>query len=223
MFSNFNNLDYLVTAVFCLSVFFGFIKGFIGSLVSSVGWVVSLYVAYVVLPYSASVFDKFTNNPVLSAILGYGVVFILSLIISAFINFFISGIISFLNIGLLDRILGLGFGALRGVAIIGLVYLGFMISWDLLYSHPSSGKTKHPMIIESAVTYPYIIESKNILVNIIPALNQGNLEALLGKVIAQLPKEKDGKGNKSISSKISAGDVLSLLEAKKAGDQQQKP
>lgn len=128
-----NALDYAIFAVIFISVLFALWRGFIHQAISLAGWIVALIAARLLAPELASIFTLL-KQPEYQLMAAYSSIVLVVILASRVVAGLFGGLVQRLGLGLLDRLLGLVFGVLRGLII--LVLLVAITSLTSLKEHP---------------------------------------------------------------------------------------
>ena len=122
----FNIIDIIVFGVILTSCIVATIRGFVKEFFSIISWILSLIVAF-------SFFEKFKlklldhiSQELIVDFLAFGFPFLGTLILSSIISSWLSPKFDVNGILVFDKICGFVFGALRGLLLIILFYLGFL-------------------------------------------------------------------------------------------------
>lgn len=121
--AQFNWVDYLIIAVIGLSVLISLVRGFVREAVSLIIWLAAILLA---LHYAQTLSDsmsKYIASNNVRYIAAWIIICVLALVVGVFINAFISTLVSKTGMGAFDRLIGLVFGAARGVLLVGVVLL----------------------------------------------------------------------------------------------------
>ena len=117
-----NWADYCIIIALSLSVLMGLWRGFVGEVLALLGWVLAFWVAW-------SFGDKLAAQltaidvPSLRLFLGYAICFIGVLIASGIVSFLMRKLIAGSGLSGSDRMLGMLFGLVRGLAVVTLAVL----------------------------------------------------------------------------------------------------
>ncbi len=116
----FSGLDWVIIAIIGLSTIFGFLVGFIRSILSVLVWVVSLAASIYLGPSLAHFFSTWTDNPSIQLWASYGVIFVAAVIVGFVIKMVVNLVLMGGNrsFGGLNSLLGAGFGFVRGMLLI---------------------------------------------------------------------------------------------------------
>lgn len=128
-----NLFDLLVILFILASAFFAFSRGFFQEIFSLFSWSGALLISYFYSKYLIDYVDKILNNPTLSNLITYLVIFIVSLFLLSFISKKISGLIKYSSVGMIDRSLGFLFGVIRGYILLCLMFFGYNFFFNEVY------------------------------------------------------------------------------------------
>lgn len=115
----FTTVDFFVIAILVISSTLGLIRGLVKELISLVSFVVATYLAYefssqIALAWLGAIPIGSTGRMVLA----FGLIFVVVLIVGKVLGNLISRVLSGAGLSFLDRVLGSGFGFLRGALIV---------------------------------------------------------------------------------------------------------
>ena len=122
----FNIIDIIVFGVILTSCIVATLRGFVKELFSILSWILSLVIAF-------NFFEKFKlkllnhiSQELIVDFLAFGFPFLGTLILSSIISAWLSPKFDVNGVLVFDKICGFVFGALRGILLIILFYLGFL-------------------------------------------------------------------------------------------------
>lgn len=172
-------VDILVLIVIALSAIIAFLRGFIREIFTIINVVGALAAAYyggsMLLPYmkdwlgidpSAEKVERLFDiipYPIIAQILSYGAIFIVVMIILSVISHFLAETVKSIGLGAIDRTLGVIFGILRGVLLIGLLYLPLHLSVN-----GTSEEESVQEWFDGSKTYFYIEQTADFIAGFVP-------------------------------------------------------
>lgn len=111
-------LDYAVIGVFAVSVSIGAWRGLVREVVSILGWVIAFLAANLLAGPLGPSMPQAIPTPELRVAAAFTVVFIGSLVMASLAGLLLSKLMNAVGLGGLDRLLGAGFGAARGLLLV---------------------------------------------------------------------------------------------------------
>lgn len=112
--------DYGVLAILGTSMLLGFWRGVISELLVLVGWVLAFVAARAGATDGAHLLDRTIADPAVRLAAAMVAIFVLVLLVVAVVRFVVRKLVQAAGLGLLDRLLGMVFGLIRG-ALVALV------------------------------------------------------------------------------------------------------
>jgi membrane protein required for colicin V production len=155
--------DGIVIAVLVISSGLAFLRGFTSEVLSILAWVIGALAALWLFPYGTPLFHDFISPDWLAAVASAVSIFILTyLVVAAFTRRWAGNLLDlFEQAEMLDRTLGLLFGAVRGLLIVTVAYLFF--AW--LVPNPAD----QPDWIRNAQLRPLVEKSAATLFTLAPS------------------------------------------------------
>ena len=111
-------VDVVVIFVIFLSALFSLIRGFVKEAISLATWIIAIWLAATFAPKLAAALPSGIESEAVRQAVGFGVLFILTLMVGAIVNLLVSQVVKKTGLSGADRIFGVAFGVLRGALII---------------------------------------------------------------------------------------------------------
>jgi len=113
-----NWADWVIVAIIGISCVFSLLRGFAKEALSLVSWVAATFVAIAFHERLAVIFSHWIETPSIRTVLAFVALFVLTLIVGAIIGWVIGQFIAGVGLSWLDRLLGMAFGAARGLLVV---------------------------------------------------------------------------------------------------------
>lgn len=110
-------LDLVLLAIVGVSALAGLWRGLIGEVMALVVWAAAFWLAIGFGPQVAELYAGVVDTPTARWLLGYASVFLLVLAIGGLVTWVVRKLVRSTGLSGSDRVLGLGFGLLRGAAV----------------------------------------------------------------------------------------------------------
>lgn len=134
-------VDYAIIGVIALSAITGLIRGFIKEIVALGVWVIAGWMAFVYAKPVANWLGTYVQDKSARVILAYVVIIVGTIIIGGLLNTMLSFIMHHSGLTGTDRLLGIGFGAVRGIFVVALVMVVIRLS-----AFPEEDYRKHSIL-----------------------------------------------------------------------------
>lgn len=116
-------IDYILIAVLAFSAIISVLRGFVREMMAILSWIVSLWVAWHFYSTLAVLLSGYISKEGLRAPAAFLILFVVTMILGGLVNFLCGQLVDKTGLSGTDRILGLGFGLLRGVLVVGILIL----------------------------------------------------------------------------------------------------
>ncbi len=101
-----------------VSIGLGWWRGIVYELLSLLGWAAAFFIARLFAPELVPYVPDALGSEAAKTAVAYGVLFIVTLILSGIVAWALSKLIKFVGLGWMDGALGAGFGLVRGVLLV---------------------------------------------------------------------------------------------------------
>lgn len=113
-----NWVDYSILAIIGVSVVIGLLRGFTREVLSLIGWVVAVWVTLAYTDELEHLFVPYVETPGLRVALAVALLFVLTLLVAALVNYLLGRVIEKSGLSGTDRLIGVVFGFVRGCAFV---------------------------------------------------------------------------------------------------------
>lgn len=118
-----NGFDFVVLGIVALSVLLGLMRGAVKEILSLAAWVFAFVAAKTFATAGAELMPGFIGNPALRYLGGFILVFVVVMALAMLLSLLLSESLKVLGLGVVDRMLGVLFGLLRGMVIVTILVL----------------------------------------------------------------------------------------------------
>lgn len=170
---NISWVDITVAGVVILSTVLAAMRGFIRETLSILAWAAAAFAALHFGTAATALVRQHISTPLVGPFIAYAGVFLVVLIPLSFVSWRLSEGVRHSPIGMLDRFLGVPFGILRGLALVGIAYLAFSLVFPV---------REQPSWLSSARLLPLVQGSSDVLLSLIPDHHGGGTSPVEARV-----------------------------------------
>ncbi|WP_324749896.1 CvpA family protein [Sphingomonas sp. LY54] len=169
--------DIIVLLLVGGGLFFGFLRGFVGEVLSLGAWVAAIVaLKFFHGPVSAGL-EGPVGTPSGASVLAFALIFGIVFVAGKLIAGRIGGATRSSVIGPVDRVLGAGFGALKGLIGATLLYLAANLVYDTIWGKAS----ERPQWMATSRTYPLLNASGRAIVDFVEARREREPDEVIGE------------------------------------------
>ena len=154
--------DIIVLLIVGVGAIGGFMRGFVHEVLSLVAWVMSVLAIYYLHTEFTGVIDAYVDSPTTSAILAFTVLLLIPYLAIKLIAGHAGRKSRKSVLGPIDRVLGFGFGAVKGVLIVVIAFSLLVLGYDTIW-----GATGRPVWIAEARSYQFVDAASEAMVEMI--------------------------------------------------------
>ena len=156
-------LDIIVLLLVGGGLVLGWFKGFVGEVLSLSAWIVAIVFLKLLHTPVTQALTRPVGTPSGAAVLAFALVFGIVFLIGKLVARRVGGGVKKSVIGPVDRVLGSGFGALKGLIGATLLYLGANLVYDTLWG----ARAQRPEWMAQSRTYPLLYASGRAIVDFV--------------------------------------------------------
>ena len=154
--------DIIVLLIVAVAAIGGFMRGFVQEVLSLASWILAiLAIRYLHTDFTAILFD-FIGTPSGAAVLAFVLLLLIPLAAMRLIASWAGKTTRNSILGPIDRVLGFGFGVVKGVIIAVMAFSILVLGYDTVW-----GVSGRPPWMITARTYPFVNASADALVQLI--------------------------------------------------------
>jgi len=188
---SFQFVDLLVVAVIVISAIFATYRGFVQETLSIFAWAAGAFAALYFGP-AVALMLKSMVSPWAAAILGYLSTFLIVVIPLSFVSYRFAENVRRSPVHTLDRSLGFAFGIVRGLAIIGIVYVVFSVFVPV---------PRQPAWISQARLLPLIQKSSDVLLALVPDQDMNRAHSFAAAQSARPAQARSARSAETVQPK----------------------
>lgn len=118
-----NWVDFVILGILGVSVLISLWRGFTREALSLAGWVLAVWVALMFSDKLEHLLRAQIETPSLRLIVAFAILFFLTLLVAAFINYLAVQLIKKTGLSGTDRVVGIAFGLARGIVLVTVLVL----------------------------------------------------------------------------------------------------
>lgn len=154
--------DIIVLVIVGVAAIGGFTRGFVQEVLSLAAWILAIFAIYFLHTDFTAVLNEYVGSPSAAAILAFLVLLLIPYAALKLIAGRIGKASRSSVIGPIDRVLGFGFGAVKGVIIVVIAFSLVVLGYDTVW-----GPEGRPAWIRDARTYPFVNAASEEMVQLI--------------------------------------------------------
>lgn len=159
----FTALDIIVLLLVGGAAVLGFLRGFTTEVLSLLAWIVAVFAVKMFHEPTTLLVRDWVGTEGGAMVLAFALVFGLTFLAGRLTARAVGRRTRQSALGSFDRVLGIGFGALKGLIIATVIYLGVSLVYDTLYG----GRSQRPEWMAKSYTYPLLDASSRALVDFV--------------------------------------------------------
>ncbi|MET1255608.1 CvpA family protein [Aliikangiella maris] len=116
-------VDWAILIIICISAGVSLLRGFVREALSLAGWIVAFFIAKGFYQDVALLLEDQIDTPSLRYGVAWAALFFITLTVTGLINYIIGKLVEKAGLSGMDRIMGMAFGALRGILVVSVAVI----------------------------------------------------------------------------------------------------
>jgi membrane protein required for colicin V production len=154
--------DIIVLLIVAVASVGGFLRGFVQEVLSLLSWVLAIFAIRFLHTDLTAILHGFVGTPSGAAVLAFAILLLIPYAAMRLIAARAGRASRNSILGPFDRVLGFGFGAVKGVIIVVMAFSMLVLGYDTVW-----GVAGRPVWITTARTYPFVNASADAMVQLI--------------------------------------------------------
>ena len=180
--------DYVVLLIVALCAVGGFFRGFVEEVLSLAAWCIALIAVHTLHEPLTYLLAPYLKNETGAGVLSFALLMIIPFMAAQFAAKVMGSASRNSLLGPIDRVLGFGFGAVKGFIIMVLGFSLVVFAYDVVW-----GVSGRPAWISQARTYPFLNAASEELMTMIAARRTEAADAATKEVKADAAKSSKSK------------------------------
>jgi membrane protein required for colicin V production len=154
--------DFIVLLIVGVTAAGGFMRGFVQEILSLASWIVAVLALRFLHTDLTAAIHAFTGGPISAALLAFSLLLLIPYGAMRLIASRAGKTARASVLGPIDRVLGFGFGAVKGVIVVVMAFSLLVLGYDAVW-----GPSGRPLWISTARTYPFVNASSEAMIQLI--------------------------------------------------------
>lgn len=154
--------DLIVLLIVGVAAAGGFMRGFVQELLSLAAWVLAAFAVRALHTDLTAAIFAYTGGPISASLLAFSLLLLIPYAAMRLIAARAGRSARASVLGPIDRVLGFGFGAVKGVIVVVMAFSLLVLGYDAVW-----GASGRPLWISTARTYPFVNASSEAMVLLI--------------------------------------------------------